>query len=216
MGNRHRYGNLLGYVDISMNLLMSFVVLFVFAFMLMRVEESVTDNSKRVPTSSKLVVHLSWDSISDDDIDLWVRTDNPRSVVGFKNRATANVFLDTDNLGKSSNAVTKQNGEVVSSFGNNENIGFKECTNTHVTVNVHYYGGHDKMPVPVKVELMRTDPFGILYTARLTMDTSGQERTAFQFDLDENCGVTNISTEQSPFVISAIGPPKPNQIPETP
>lgn len=212
--NRHRYGNLLGYVDISMNLLMCFVVLFAFAYMLIRLQDSVTDSTRRLATTSKMVVHLSWDSKSDDDIDIWVRTENPGAVVGFKNRATANMFLDTDNLGHTSNAVAKSDGRYQSTYGNNENVMFKECSNTHVTVNVHFYRSQGYRTIPVKVELVSMEPFRTVHTAELVMDKPGQERTAMQFDLDEACGVRNISSAQLPFVLGEFDAPQKSAMPQ--
>lgn len=207
MRNRHRYGNLLGYVDISMNLLMCFIVLFAFAFMLMRLEQTVTDNKAKLSTTSRLVIHLSWPEKSEDDIDVWARSTNPEGMVGFKNKDAPNMFLDNDNLGMNSHKVAKSDGTMTTSFGNNEHIQIKNCSNTHITVNLHYYKSSTNQPVEAVVELISMEPFFVIRLASIKLDKPGQERTVFQFDLDENCAVKNITDEQSLFVISNLPTP---------
>jgi hypothetical protein len=203
MRDRGRNGNLLGYVDISMNLLMCFIVLFVLAFVMMRPRADEADTRGKLATTSKLVIHMTWDSTSDDDVDLWVKTDSPFSVVGFKGKSSVNMYLDNDSLGKSSNAVLKSDG-VASTFGNNEHMHVKECTNTRVTVNLHYYRGQSGRPVSARVELIRIDPLGIVHTSMVELDKPGQERTAMQFRMDEDCNVTEITQVQSNFVMSKL------------
>lgn len=203
MRDRGRYGNLLGYVDISMNLLMCFIVLFALAFMMMRPREVETDARGKLATTSKMVIHMTWDGQSDDDVDLWAKTDSPFSVVGFKGKSSPNMYLDNDSLGRSSNEVYKSDG-VASTFGNNEHLHIKECTNTRVTVNLHYYRGYPGKPIRARVDLIRMDPLGTVHTSTVDLDEPGQERTAMQFKMDESCNVTEITQVQSNFVVNKL------------
>ena len=209
MKNRHRYGNLLGYVDISMNLLMCFVILFAFAFMLIKLQETVTETKSKLSTTSKLVIHLNWPDDNTNDIDLWARSTNPKTVVGFKSKDSTNMFLDNDNLGKMSHVVKKSDGSVVTTFGNNENIQIKDCTNTRITVNLHYYRNNSDSgeAVSALVELIKLEPYALIRLSTVKLARPGQERTAFQFDLDEACNVSNITEEQSLFVLSELPTP---------
>jgi len=215
MRNRHRYGNLLGYVDISMNLLMCFVILFAFAFMLIKLQDTVTETKSKLSTTSKLVIHLNWPDENTEDIDIWARSTNPKVVVGFRSKDSASMFLDNDNLGKLSHMVKKSDGTVVTTFGNNENIQIKDCTNTRITVNLHYYRNNSESGEPVNalVELIKLEPYTLLRLATVKLDKPGQERTAFQFDIDDSCNVTNISDEQSLFVLAELpNPTMPNSM----
>lgn len=207
MSTRDRYGNLLGYVDICMNMLMAFVLLFAFAFLLIKVQDAVVDKTSKISTNSKMVVHMTWNNVSNDDIDVWVKTENPLAIVGFKSKSSRNMFLDNDTLGVSSNAVMVD-GQMVSTYGNNEHIHIKECTKTKVTVNVHYYRTSEGIPVEVSVDLIRLEPLATVYSTKLVLDKPGTEKTAFQFDLDENCVATNFTSIQSPFILQKISPGK--------
>ena len=207
MNHRDRYGNLLGYVDICMNMLMAFVLLFAFAFMMIRLQESVIKKQSALSMNSKMVVHLSWPNDSNDDIDLWVKTERPLAVVGYKSKASRNMFLDNDTLGKSSSELVMRDGKFVSTYGNNEHLHLKECTDTHVTVNAHYYRSYMSQPVQIKVELIRLDPLATLHSATVVLLKPGQERTVFQFDLTEDCTVSNINDAQSMFILNKLTAP---------
>jgi hypothetical protein len=209
MRNRHRYGNLLGYVDICMNLLMCFISLFAFTLLLIKLESAANTHSAMVDTTSKLIIHISWDPTSYNDVDLWVKTDNPESIVGFKHKDAANMFLDNDNLGFSSHAVVKNNGTTSSSFGNNEHVHIKECTDTIVTINVHLYSQHLSATDKVHIELLRTQPFSVLYSTDVDLTTAGQESTAFAFNMREDCSVSNINNAQDMFVYNHLDYSKP-------
>jgi len=204
MKNRQRYGNLLGFVDISLNMLMSFVVLFVFSYLLIVVDKTTVDNKTKITTTSKIVIHLSWPESSSDDIDVWTRSTNPDTIVGFTNKDSLNMFLDIDNLGNNSHRLIKQDGSNSSTFGNNEHVNIKNCSDTHITVNLHYYKSVNKQPVDAVVELIRLEPFLVMKTMKVTLDKVGQEKTVFQFDLGEDCSVKNISDEQSLFVLGNL------------
>ena len=190
-----------------MNLLMCFIVLFAFAFMLMRLEQSVPDVKAKMSTTSKLVIHLSWPDLSKDDLDLWARSTNPEAVVGFKNKDAANMFLDIDNLGSDSHKLIKTDGSTTTTFGNNEHINIKNCSDTHITINLHYYKSSSNQPVEAVVELIRMDPFSVIRLATIKLEKPGQERTVFQFDLDEDCAVKNITDDQSLYVIGNLPAP---------
>ena len=204
MRNRHRYGNLLGFVDICMNLLMTFITLFAFAFMLIKLQENLVKTEAHVDTRAKLVMQLSWDDASDDDVDLWARSSNPETFVSFIHRDSPNMFLDNDNLGAKSHTVKRADGTSMTTFGNREHVMIKDCTNTHITISVHYYHANNQPGVAARVELLSMDPFATLKTVEVRLDKAGQEQTAFQFDLDDACHVANISTAQSPWILQAL------------
>lgn len=215
--NRHRYGNLLGYVDICLNLLMNFIVLFAFALLLIRLQESLVNTKAKIDSQAKLVIHLSWPDDSDDDVDLWARSTKPDTVVGFKSKDALNMLLDNDNLGYASHAVAKSNGRYETTFGNHEHIMIKDCTETHITVNLHYYHSKRYQPVTGTVELLALQPsFNKLHASTVLLERSGVERTALQFDLHEDCSVTNITTAQAPFVFDQLFGQRQNTVPTLP
>lgn len=204
MKNRHQYGNLLGYVDICMNLLVCFIALFFLASLLIKVQKEEDTPSAALETTGKIVIHLSWDDQSSSDVDLWVTTSNPVSTVSFRNREQVNLMLDTDNLGRESHQVEMADGTVKSSFGNNENVLIKECTNTKVTVNLHLYTVNGTLPIKYRVDLIKPQPYKVFHSVERTLDTKGQETTAFSFDLDEDCNVTNVDEVFRPFIYKEL------------
>lgn len=216
--NRYRFGNLLGYVDIVMNLLMGFIVLFIFAFMLMKVDTSKNKNPELLKYKAKVIIHLHWDDKSNTDLDLWVRSSNPTNIVSFRQKESPNMWLDHDSQGASSNKVTMADGTVKETFGNDEVVQFKECTNTRVNVNIHTYNTSDDkstFPLPATVEVIMPTSFKRVLTKTLLIpSTVGGEVTAFSFNLNEQCKISDVDENTYvPFVYDVLNQ---NNTPSTP
>ena len=216
--NRHRFGNLLGYVDILMNLLMCFSLLFVIALAMIHVEAKKAEVGMQVKT--KLIIHLHWLDTDKTDLDLWVKTTNPANVVSFRQKDANNMWLDHDSQGADSNTVILADGTKKISSGNDEIIQFKECTNTTVIANIHNYRPTDgEFPMKAIVEVIAPPSYDKIITKELIMDgTKGQELTAFSFDLNESCEISNISYTNIPFVYDILNsvPPIVPSSPTTP
>ncbi len=196
--NRHRFGNLLGYVDILMNFLMCFTLLFIIALLMIHVESKKSDVGLQVKT--KLIVHMHWLDTDNTDLDLWVRTTNPNNIVSFRQKDSNNMWLDHDSQGARSNTVILADGTSKISSGNDEIVQFKECTNTQVVVNVHNYRPESgEFPMKVIVEVISPPSYNKVISKELTIDgVKGQEITAFSFDLNESCEITNV--DQNTFI----------------
>ena len=211
MRNKHRYNNLLGYVDIIMNLMMCFIILFALSLMLIKVEEK--KSTAALQPKGKLIIHLHWPDEAKSDLDLWVRTDNPKNIVSFRQTDAANMWLDHDSQGAGSNTVKMSDGTVKASFGNDEVVQLKECTKTRITVNVHVYRAEmGEYPMSPTVELIEANSFNKLATKTLSLNgQKGQEVTAFSFELDEDCKISNLDqTTFLPFVYSNMGSAAPS------
>lgn len=205
--NRNQHGNLLGYVDICMNLMVCFIALFFLASLLIKVKDNESAPKASLETTGKIIIHLSWDNQSSSDVDIWVTTNNPVATVSFRNREQANMILDNDNLGKESHQVEMNDGTIKNTFGNNENVIIKECTNTKVTVNLQLYTVKGTLPIKARVDLIKPQPYNVIHSVEPMLTTSGQELTAFSFDLDENCNISNIDQVFRPFVYNKVGVP---------
>lgn len=201
---RNQHGNLLGYVDICMNLLVCFIALFFLASLLIKVKENESAPKTSLETTGKIIIHLGWDSKSSSDVDIWVTTANPVATVSFRNRDQANMILDNDNLGRESHQVEMADGTLKNTFGNNENVLIKECTNTKVTVNLHLYTVKGALPVNARVDLIKPQPYSVVHSVDLPLTAYGQEITAFSFDLDEDCNITNIDQVFRPFIYNKL------------
>lgn len=216
MRNRHQYGNLLGYVDICMNLLVCFIALFFLASLLIKVKDNESAPKAALETTGKLIIHLSWDDQSSSDVDIWVTTMNPNVTLSFRNRDQVNMILDNDNLGRESHQVELNDGTIKNTFGNHENVIIKECTNTKVIVNLQLYTLKGTLPIKTRVDLIKPQPYNIVHSVEPIISAKGQELTAFSFDLDENCNVSNIDQVFRPFIYNKLdGPLVPPAMPNS-
>jgi hypothetical protein len=220
MKNRHRFGNLLGYVDILMNILMCFIAMFIFAFILIKISQPVKTTTAKTDKSAssepaalqpkgKLIIHLHWRDNSNTDLDLWVRSDNPSHIISFREKDVSNMWLDHDSQGENSNKVFMADGTYKQAFGNDEIIQIKECTNTRINVNIHNYKPADdktEFPLTATVELIEPPTYNKALTKTLTMSgDKGEEKTAFSFNLDEECRISDIDQDTFiPFVYTVL------------
>jgi hypothetical protein len=165
--------------------------------------------SAALQPKGKVIIHLHWPDVSNTDLDLWVRTDNPHNIVSFREKDVSNMWLDHDSQGAASNRVTMSDGTYKQAFGNDEVVEIKECTDTRVNVNIHNYRPADDLtefPLATTVEVIIPPAYNKLITKSFTMGgVKGEEVTAFSFDLNENCEISNIDqTTFIPFVYQTL------------
>ena len=103
------------YLDLSNTLFFFFVALFAIALLAI----SDADERRKVDTSSKLLVTLTWRDGSANDVDLSVKVPNDE-VVWFRKRQAAFASLDHDNLGMGNSAVVDGDGNPVTAPGRDE------------------------------------------------------------------------------------------------
>ncbi len=140
-----------------------------------------------------VVFSINWDAKS--DVDLWAKGPKDEGPVGYSRRSDKQCSYLVDNLGYVDNGSTI-NWEVVA------------CRSTVAglyVVNLHLYSIHNE-PGPVKVTVTaKFTPVAsssiLIYTREVELVESGQEATAFSFELDQNGKLVDgsVSTEFIPL-----------------
>ena len=90
-----------------------------------------------IPTKAEFMIILEWDEDSGADIDLWIQRDE-EAPVGYKNKESAVLHLERDDLGHSSDTVMI-NGESKVVKINREVITVRGLVPGDYYVGVHYY-----------------------------------------------------------------------------
>ena len=78
-----KYKSTIGFTDLLFNLLVGFVFLFIIAFILI----NPITKKKDVPKKAEYMVVIEWESTSLDDIDLWVKAPDGKTVSFVKKEA---------------------------------------------------------------------------------------------------------------------------------
>ena len=134
-------------------------------------------------TYGRYAVVLTWPA-GDNDVDTWYASPDGRRVWFNDSRSTV-AHLEQDDLGTRSDTDPKA--------VNRERVVIRSILPGEHIVNVHAYG-LSQPPVTVKVELWRLQGADRrLYSVRIRLTTTGDERTAFRFSLDRSGVLQNLN-----------------------
>jgi uncharacterized protein YfaP (DUF2135 family) len=189
------------YLDVSNTLFFFFVALFAIALMAV----SDADARKKVDTTSRLLVTLTWRDGSPNDVDLSMKTPAGH-VVWFRQKEADFASLDHDNLGSGNTRVLDADGNPVVAPGRDEVIYVRQTLPGTYVVNVNLYAQHGHEAEPVKVTLASVEPgYRQVVTRELTLTERHEEHTAFRFTVDDQGKVVGTDVIEELFVNDLLG-----------
>jgi hypothetical protein len=195
----------IGFIDLSMNLMLGFACLFILLLAILRTEEIPTETNMISP--GHLLIKVTWDSKQDIDIDTWIKSTDPKALISFKNPESGVMFLDQDDTGMASDAYTVINGKSDYIAVNQETSYIKYTGANRYTVNLHLYSYRDQPPVEVLVELVQTQPtYSVIHQIKVTLTEKGEQRTAFVFYTSSSGSVEEIITDVNENVVYTVFP----------
>lgn len=198
--NDPKYKNSLGFTDLIFNILIGVFVMFFIAFILINPEEK----SRNVNSLVKYRITIEWEARNPDDVDLWV--ENPlKNLVWFSSRDSGMMHLDRDDRGNSGDSVTLPNGKIILSTTNSEILSIRETIPGEYVANIHMYSKNRTNPTKVVGKFVQVDPYLVLETIIVWLDSAGQERLLFRFTLDENGNIISRSKLFKSIVIGSGG-----------
>ena len=133
------------------------------------------ERKQAVQEPAVALIVVNWDDLSDDDVDIWV-LDPGNGILSFRNKLVNMMALDRDDRGKSTDTF---NNETV--YINREVVSFRKLIPGSYYVNLHMYNKIDKDPINATVELVKLNPYSILYRETIVLTRVGQEEPIMQF-----------------------------------
>lgn len=169
----------------------------------------IADNQKAasVDVKATLLITMTWSDQSSNDVDLWLLTPT-LDKIGYRNTGNSYANLERDDVGME-NDFTTVNGEYKQIYLNQEVIKIRQSQPGKYVINVNYFKTKenpithiiDKGPIPVKIQLTQVEPtYKVVYTTEVVVNVEQEEVTAFSFDINDDKTVSNIETEQIPFI----------------
>ena len=193
--NHERFKSTVGFTDLLFNILVGFAFLFIVAFLLIKPEAKKEDFERK----AEFIVTLEWDHDAPDDIDLYVQ-DPQGGIVSFRHPTIHFMHLDKDDLG-SINDTVMINGRKTTISINREVVSIRGFARGEYIVNAHYYSNRGTSDdseqiisvdnsrrgkaLTVKAEVIKVNPYSILWVGDHQFDHKGQEETFVRFRLDE-------------------------------
>jgi hypothetical protein len=198
MDSADKYKSTIAFIDILFNILIGFVFLFLIAFLLIN---PITKKNDIISPAEFLIV-LNWPNHLDDDIDLWLRGPGGE-VVGFRSKEVGIFHLERDDLGFSNDKVIHAGNEIAVKK-NQETIAIRGIYPGEYHVSVMYYSSYDKekssKTVPINLELIKVNPYSIVYSQNKKLDAVGQIVNFYSFRIDERGFVKDIQVTDASAV----------------
>lgn len=190
MSKRRDYGSVTSQVDMTTNMLLLFVGLFVVAFIAMRIK---IEKSKKVDAKAEFMITVTWPKECGDDVDTY--TEDPLgNLVFFRRREEGLMHLDRDDLGMRNDRVRDAFGNIIEIKENQEIVTIRGIVPGEYIVNAHMYRKVDKEPIEVKVLLQKLNPEVQTIRQRVVkLSKHGDEETAFRFIIDKDGEVTDVN-----------------------
>jgi len=202
------YNNHLSFIDLLMNALAVFAMLFIFT--ILQVNKVVKEQPPvSAPTDGQALIIMTWDDNSADDIDLWVKTpETMGNRIGYSNPSGFTANLERDDLGRI-NDQFKKNGKIGFINTNREVIKIRKLMDGTYIVNVEFYQRTQDPgtqyishgPVKVKVQLLQFNPeYREVIQREFVLEDERVEKTAFTFKVENDEIVETNNLKQIPFI----------------
>ena len=184
----NRFFSSTAFIDLLFNIIVGVAFLFMIAFLLINPVSKKND----VESKADFLIILTWDSKSQDDIDLWMR-DPVGKIMSFKSKDVGFMHLDRDDLGTRNDKVTMPDGSIIYVIENREIAALRGTFKGWYIVNVHAYkkvknqyeASESDIITNARVELIQVNPYKLVTVKDLKIEKQGQEFTAFAFRLDD-------------------------------
>jgi hypothetical protein len=190
-----KYSSNLAFVDFLFILLLAFITLFILALILIN---PITKKSE-IERKAEFLIILEWGEKSEDDVDLWVQ-DPLANIVSFRKITAGLMHLDKDDLGIANDTIYLPNGTEQIIYLNREVITLRGWVEGEYIINTHMYSKRDSNPIKVKVEMLRLNPYKILFKENFILRKRGEEITVRRVTLDKDGYLVSTNKLQKSFI----------------
>lgn len=189
MDSLDKYKNSVSFIDLLFNILLGFAFLFIIAFILI----NPISRQHEAPAKAEFLIVMTWPDSNPSDFDLWVRDPQGRHV-GFRNRDQGLINLDRDDLGNVNDTVRIDGRDVMVPM-NKETVTIRGIIAGEYWVSVHQYRKSDTLDrVPVTVEVIKLNPYRVIYSQTQDFSLHGQALNYYKFTLQANGQISQIMT----------------------
>src|SRR5246127_3997827 len=171
---------------------MLFKALQVIAFLFFLALLAIAPDSKegKVDSKAEFIITMDWPDNHPDDLDLFVQ-DPIGNIAWYRHREAGFLTLDRDDRGGANDFILV-NGRKIPSPIREEIVTLRGVVAGEYTVNVSHFQATTGQPVAVTVKVQKLNPTAqVIFDDKLTLDHTGEEKTAVRFRLDTEGKVVN-------------------------
>jgi uncharacterized protein YfaP (DUF2135 family) len=157
----------------------------------------VSPDSKdgKIDSKAEFIITMDWPDNHPDDLDLFVQ-DPVGNIVWYRHREAGFLTLDRDDRGGGNDFVVV-NGRKIPSPIREEIVTVRGIVPGEYTVNVSHFQATTAHPVEATVKVQKLNPTAqVIFDDKLTLDHTGEEKTALRFSLDAEGKVIDVQHRQ--------------------
>ena len=185
----------LAFVDFLFILLLAFISMFILALLLI----NPIPKKSEIERKAEYLITLEWDDKSLDDVDIWIE-DPVNNILSFRNRVAGLMHLDKDDLGQINDIIYLPDGTRQVIELNREVVTFRGWIKGEYIVNVHAYKKRSGNDIPIKITLLRINPYKLLWEENILLTHHGQELTVRRFTLNLKGDMIKTNTIEKLFI----------------
>ena len=178
------------FVDLSLNVLVGFIILFALAFLSMQQKHQ---QEAKIQSKAEFVITVEWPYQINDDVDSYME-DPAGNICFFNRREEGLMHLDRDDLGYSNDTFKLADGTTYEVKENKKILTIRGIIPGEYTVNAHMFSKRSKNVTEVTVKLDKLNPqVRTLAIKKIKLHKSGEEQTAFRFSLNAKGEVIDLN-----------------------
>jgi uncharacterized protein YfaP (DUF2135 family) len=165
------------------------VVSFLFFLALLAVSPDAKDG--KIDSKAEFLITMDWPDNHPDDLDLMVQ--DPRgNIAWYRHKEAGFLTLDRDDRGGLNDSIVV-NGKRIHSPIREEIVTIRGIIAGEYLVNVSHFLATTGKPVPANVKVQKLNPTAqVIFDDTVTVDHTGDEKTAVRFTLDDKGDVVNV------------------------
>ena len=166
------------------------VVAFLFFLALLAISPDAKDG--KIDSKAEFLITMDWPDNHPDDLDLFVQ-DPAGNIVWYRHREAGFMVLDRDDRGGANDFIIV-NGKKLASPIREEIVTVRGIIPGEYVVNVSHFQATTGLPVAVNVKVQKLNPVAqVIYDNSVSVDHTGDEKTAARFSLDEAGKVIDVN-----------------------
>lgn len=183
-----KHADTTGFLDLFLNIVVTFVFLFFISWMLIAINEKKADVKK---PKAEFLLTITWPDGCNDDVDIYVR-DPIGNIIWFRNRDVGLVSLDRDDKGSLGDRYIIAGNRVIESERNQEIISIRGFIEGDWKINVHMYAKRDVEPTSVRLSLDKLNPSVYnIFTKDIVLENYWQEETVMNFIMSNDGSISS-------------------------
>jgi hypothetical protein len=174
-----------------------FKALQVIAFLFFLALLAVSPDSKegKIDSKAEFIITMDWPDNHADDLDLFVQ-DPAGNIAWYRRREAGFLTLDRDDRGGANDFIVVNDKKILSPI-REEIVTVRGIVAGEYTVNVSHFQATTGQPVMVNVKVQKLNPVAqVIFDNKLTVDHTGDEKTALRFWLDAEGKVIDVQQRQ--------------------